>query len=70
VEPHSGSSIYFERLVNHCQKSLDADTGADGVIDSRWTYSHDAYGNMLSMEHDDDVDGMVDSRTTWTYACS
>src|SRR5688572_16070849 len=44
--------------------SRQADTGANGSIDFRETYTYDAQGNPLVSEVDRDADGTADWRTT------
>jgi len=47
------------------ESTLDED--ADGVVDSRTTYTYDAHGRLIETSIDSPVDGTADQSTTWSY---
>ena len=49
------------------QLTREADSGADGTLDERWTSSYNAANNLLSVDDDFYADGVVDQRSTYAY---
>jgi hypothetical protein len=45
---------------------VEGDFDADGVVDTRTTYSYDDSGNRVLAEFDFDADGIVDNSNSYT----
>ena len=46
------------------------DSDGDGRVDTTWSYSYDADGNLIQLDRDDGGDGTVEHRRRFRYRCT